>query len=124
MTMRSKDFRAKKPGLQLPKTIQKKYTAWILSSGISVTQAQAFFDKYDQRRAQRKSSDEEYMEGCCSVSYLSETQYQGRGGIQTYVKRLSLFKMPLTESRKEWERTYCGKVNKVFTLCLLRFSSV
>ena len=26
--------------------------------------------------------------------------------IQTYIKRLSLFKMLLTESRKEWERAY------------------
>lgn len=26
--------------------------------------------------------------------------------IQTYIKRLGSFKMPLTESRKEWERAY------------------
>lgn len=68
-----------------------------------------------------KISDEEYMEASkkaaalCLISVKLNTKVVFRRGgillrmipnIQTYVKRLSLFKMPLTESRKEWERAY------------------
>ena len=66
-----------------------------------------------------KISDEEYMEASkkaaalCLISAKLNTKVVFRRGgilprpnIQTYVKRLSLFKMPLTESRKEWERAY------------------
>ena len=73
-----------------------------------------------------KISDEEYMEASkkaaalCLISVKLNTKVVFRRdvvvafyrvwdkipNIQTYVKRLSLFKMPLTESRKEWERAY------------------
>lgn len=73
-----------------------------------------------------KISDEEYMEASkkaaalCLISVKLNTKVVFRRDVvvvfycvwdkipntQTYVKRLSLFKMPLTESRKEWERAY------------------
>ena len=73
-----------------------------------------------------KISDEEYMEATkkAGALYLISEKLNTKivfrrdvvvafyrvwdkiPNIQTYIKRLGSFKMPLTESRKEWERAY------------------
>lgn len=76
----------------------------------------------DFKEGTLKISNEEYMEATkkAGALYLINTKVVFRRdivvafyrvwdkipNIQTYIKRLGSFKMPLTESRKEWERAY------------------
>lgn len=111
-------------GYEQLRDFMKAYPEFELKAAIQLIKGK--HSTKDFKEGTLKISNEEYMEATkkaaalCLISVKLNTNIVFRRdvvvafyrvwdkipNIQTYVKRLSLFKMPLTESRKEWERAY------------------